>query len=153
PAAPSAPTGVTRFIRMRAGHGASRRGSRRRCRPRASCPRRAGEPEPGATRAASANIAPMPPDRDARPAPGGSLLLLPGILWGLTLLLGFGFFVPPRPTEASQFLVLGLLAGLTGCWHAGLLVSLSTATRRAGLWTDTVLAVAAGAAYGLLGMS
>lgn len=95
----------------------------------------------------------MPPVRERRFVAPGSLLALPGILWGVTLFLAYGFVVQPRPSRPSQFLALLLLAALTACWHAGLLGGLAAGARRAGAWIDLALASAGGVAYTLLGMS
>ncbi|KAB2848778.1 MAG: hypothetical protein F9K44_09895, partial [Hyphomicrobiaceae bacterium] len=84
---------------------------------------------------------------------GLGYLVLPGVLWGLAIVLTFGMIDEARPQRPLQWAGLLLLALAVSLIHAGLFAAFASVARRVGRWADVVLALAAGGLYALLALS
>ncbi|MBZ0144385.1 MAG: hypothetical protein K8F56_12470, partial [Rhodocyclaceae bacterium] len=84
---------------------------------------------------------------------GLGYLVLPGVLWGLAIVLTFGMIDEARPQRPLQWAGLLLLALAVSLIHAGLFAAFASVARRVGRWADVVLALAAGGLYALFALS
>ena len=82
-----------------------------------------------------------------------SPLLLPGLLWGVTLFVVLGFVSVPAPASAGEWVTLAAVSAAVAVVHVGAWQAAAglTVRRRAG-W-NVVLAAAGGVLYGALSLS